>query len=204
MQLKNALADTNEYSQIIYGAPVVMKNKPIITRLLTKIKQKIYYKKEVLRCVKHLRDNTASFQVLCDFADFIKQMELSMFFNNSISNRDNTNRVNIPEKEKKNIIICDSKISNSTKEKVIRILMEKENVIITFSMSYSDSDDEIVDVNVRNNFGSKVVTNFHIVNHDMEFDSIHSYNLLNNVNIILQNTMADTFLEIYKESIKRV
>ena len=194
MQLKNALADSNEYSQIIYGAPVVMRNKSIITRLFTKIKQKIYYKKEVLRCAKHLRDNTASFQVLCDFADFIKQMELSMFFNNSISNRDNTNRVNIPEKEKKNIIICDSKISNLT----------KENVIIKFSMNYQDSDDEVVDVNVRNNFGSKVVTNFHIVNHDMEFDSIHSYNLLNNVNIILQNTMADTFLEIYKDSIKRV
>ena len=85
MQLKNALTDSNEYSQIIYGAPVVMKNRSIIIRLFTKIKQKIYYRKEVLRCVKHLRNNTASFNTLCDFADFIKQMELSMFFNNSFS-----------------------------------------------------------------------------------------------------------------------
>ena len=54
-----------------------------------------------------------------------------------------------------------------------------------------------------NNFGSKMTTNFHIVDQDTSFTDVHSYNLLNNVNVILQNTMAETFLSIYKDSLTR-
>lgn len=204
MRLKNALSHSSKFSSAIYEAPVITGDLTFIQKIKQKRKQKKHFKNEVLPIYKDLKYKTASFETLCDFADFIKQMELSMFFNNSVSNRDNTNRNNLEDKDKKNIIICDSNTSSSDKKKIIRILMEKENVLITFSMTYSDAEEKIVDVNVRNNFGSKMTTNFHIVDEEMDFSDVHSYNLLNNVNIILQNTMADTFMEIYKDSLNRV
>lgn len=203
MRLKNALSSSNKFSTVIYEAPVCTGDFSWSKRRELKKMQKKYFKKEVLPIYKKLKYETASFETMCDFADFIKQMELSMFFNNSVANRDNSNRNNLDEKDKKNIIICDTNTSSSEKKKVLRILMERENVLITFAMYLSESEEQIIDVNVRNNFGSKMTTNFHIVDQDTSFTDVHSYNLLNNVNVILQNTMAETFLSIYKDSLTR-
>lgn len=203
MQLKDALSHSSKFSSTIYEAPVITGDMGFIQKIKTKRKQKKHFKNTVLPIYNSLKFNTATFETLCDYTDFIKQMELSMFFNNSVSNRDNTNRVNLKEEEKRNIIICDNSTSSSTQKKILRILMEKENVLITFNMSIEDGERQIVDVNIRNNFGNKMTTNFHIVDQDTDFADIHSYNLLNNVNIILQNTMAETFMDIYKESLTR-
>jgi hypothetical protein len=203
MTMLSDVTSLNYLSNIIYEAPIILPSVHGFKKLKTKIKQHKHFKKTVLPMYYKLRDETASFSTMCVFADFIKQMELSMFFNNSVNNKDNSSRSNIPDEEKKNIIICDNSMANAGKEKVLKIIMEKDNVVITFKMK-RDYDDDIIDINVRNGFGSKISSNFHIVNANTDFGDLHMYNLLNNVNSILQNAMAETFLDIYFDAIDRV
>ena len=210
-KLKNAL-DTNPFTSIILAAPIVSNKDKLFTIfkayglsgvlkvLKEKRKEKKYYKKTILKTYYDLRDNTASFENMTDFADFLKQMEIMLFYNNSLSNRDNTPRVNIPEEDQKTILICDNKLQESTTQKKFRLLMEKENVEMVFIMHYSEYNEEVIDVSVSNKFASKVNTTFHIIDANTSFDNITYYNLLNNVNYILQNALADTFLTIYNRA----
>lgn len=200
MELTDAL-DNNPFSALIYEVPEIKPEYGFFKRLSIKRKRRKHFKKEILPKYKFLRDNTASFETMCYYADFLKQMELAQFHNNSIFNRDNTSRASIKDNEKKNIIVCDNSRQKSTKEKILRIIMEKKNVTITFKLYLSRDDEEVIDISVMNGFAAKIKTSYHIVNADTNFEDIHIYNLMYQVNQILQHCMAETFLQIYYDSL---
>jgi hypothetical protein len=80
--------------------------------------------------------------------------------------------------------------------------MQKEEVVIRFLMSRkwnpdTEKYDDIIDVKVNCDFGKKLYLNFKIINTKVDFESVHDYNLMYNINIILQDSMADLFETYY-------
>ena len=151
---------------------------------------------------KKLLNETASFETMCEFSDFVKILEISYFYHNDARYDENID-TDIR-------ILSDNKINDNTKKNII-ILLEKEHVTITFDMHkemvnnedvYDNNFKRCIDIRCRNEFGKKVETKFNVVNTRVTNEEINNntYCLLFNINNILNKAMSDLFLRYYKKA----
>lgn len=183
--------NNNEFASLIF-------NKPIKSWF----KERVYYHTKVKPVYKKLLNETASFETMCEFSDFIKILEMSYFYHND---------ARYDEKIDTDIrILSDNKINDDTKKNLI-ILLEKEHVTITFDMykemvdnheTLSNDFKRCIDIKCRNEFGKKVETKFNIVNSQVINEEINNntYCLLFNINHILNKAMGNLFLRYYKKA----
>lgn len=178
--------EDNKFSILIYSTPEYdPKNRTGLSLWLYNKKykrmRKHRYKYIILREAISLRWVTTSFETLCDYADFLKEMEL--VFQYSPSTDDNL------------ILFCDSSINQSYMKKTL-VLVVKDKFKAAFTLSEND-DEQIINIKVESFVGNKIKTTFNIVNAHTDFDSVHNYNLLNNINKYLREAMYQTFIDCY-------
>ena len=159
MQLKSCL-EQNRFSELVYGKPVYDPSK---------LFAKLRYKRK-------------SFECMCDFADFIKQMEMVIQYRNCIDSTEEPK------------LVCDNSLNSVDKKVLIYI---KPNDYTARFMMKIDKGDQVITIRVKNAFGKELTTDFTIVNANTEFGSIHHNNLLHNININLQREMANTLKRCY-------
>jgi hypothetical protein len=145
--------------------------------------------------IKKLRNTAPSFIMMCEMADFIKILEKVFFYKNDVRRlRDQGPLITK--------LLSDNNIDKED-EKALILEMQKEEVVIRFLMSRkwnpdTEKYDDIIDVKVNCDFGKKLYLNFKIINTKVDFESVHDYNLMYNINIILQDSMADLFETYYR------
>ena len=98
------------------------------------------------------------------------------------------------DEEKVDKLISDSKLINE--KKILILDLSKEQVIITFTMEHK-GEDEVIDIQVKYNFGKKSIMNYTVVNREAKYDSIHSENLMITILDRLQKAMAKLFWDYY-------
>lgn len=180
MQLKSCL-EQNRFSELVYGKPVYDPSK-LLAKLRYKRKTSKYYKKMIKPVMEELTSHSPSFECMCDFADFIKQMEMVIQYRNCIDSTEEPK------------LVCDNSLNSVDKKVLIYI---KPNDYTARFMMKIDKGDQVITIRVKNAFGKELTTDFTIVNANTEFGSIHHNNLLHNININLQREMANTLKRCY-------
>lgn len=178
--------ETNTLINLLYAKPDYNSYKD---KSFSKIRHRIakhkYRKNYILPVYNKLLNNSPSFDTMCIYADFIRLLEKVFFYKNDIVMND---------EEKVDKLISDSKLINE--KKILILDLSKEQVIITFTMEHK-GDDEVIDIQVKYNFGKKSIMNYTVVNREAKYDSIHSENLMITILDRLQKAMAKLFLDYY-------
>jgi len=193
MRLSNM--EDNMFAKMLYEKPMCQNKDSIFKKIKTYIKRKNYESTTIKPMVYRLRNTPPSFIVMCEMADFIKIIEKVFFYKNDIRNAKDTGELVTK-------ILSDNKITQDDK-KVIILEMQKDMVTMTFTMTKiynkeTDTYNDIINVVLYYAFGRKLLIKFDIINEKIEFESVHDLNLMYNINIILQNAMADLFEQYYK------
>lgn len=185
-------SQNNSFSNTLFDMPMYLLNplsaskvKLWFYNIAYKHHVRKYYKK-IKNLASVLRNRTPSFNTLCEFADFIKHMEMVYQYKNFID-----------KESDKPQVLCDTDINDSNKKTLILFIPKRFTA--TFIMT-EDSDGEWIKVKVENAFGKRLTTTFQINNKSFVYYdfTIYHNNLIYVVNHELQNAMADTFLECAK------
>jgi len=184
----------NTFAKLLYEKPLCKRGASIFERFKTWIKRKNYEAMDIKPTIKKLRNTSPSFVVLCEFSDFIRILEKVFFYKNDIR----TVKDDGPYVTR---LLSDSGI-NSSDMKVLIIEMQKELVTIKLIMTREYNEDakdydDIIDIQITYAFGKKLFINYKLINGEIELNSVHDHNLLYNINLMLQDLMADLFEEYY-------
>lgn len=186
--------EDNSFAQLLYDKPIAQRGDSTLKRIKKWFKERSYRANEIKPVIRRLRNIAPSFMVLCEFADFIKIIEKVFFYYNDIP----ANGVNNKTK-----IYADQKYE-STDKKILLLDMPKEKVTVKLTMTRRMNDegeqitfDDIVEGYMQYQFGKDLTLNFKIVNGKMDFKDAHDYNLMYNLNLIIQDAMADLLEEYY-------
>lgn len=135
-----------------------------------KKKEDAYMKIELM--VRSLKSTPPSFDALFDFASFVKCIEKVFFYKNDLTSK----------------ICCDSSLNEKTTRKLIFTLSD---VIIVLKLERLNSSDEYIDIVITRKFGKNMETKYSIKNQQMKINDCNDLMLINVVNNILQNSIAD-------------
>jgi hypothetical protein len=174
--MNNVNLKINKFMDYIYMKPKFSKTNGIwigIVNYLKAILQELNYKK----FMKQLKQIAPDFDLLWDFANFIKLLEVVFFYdNNSTTGR------------------YYSSTSYKDNENGFIINLHEQHLTLKFKLDRNDHDKITLEVDRR--FGHKIKTTFIIINRETNFDSIHDINLIYNINEILCREMP-ALLDIY-------
>lgn len=189
--------EENTFAKLLYEKPIAQRGDSLFKRIKKWFEEKDYRATEINPMIKKLRNTAPSFLTLCEFADFIKIIEKVFFYYNDIMTNNSVNSNPVTK------IYADQKY-DSTDKKVLIIDMPKERVTAKLTMTRRMNEeaegivfDDIVEGYMQYQFGKDLTLNFRIVNGEMDFKSVHDYNLMYNLNLVLQDVMADLFEEYY-------
>lgn len=193
MQLTNM--EDNMFANLLYDKPISQRGDSILKRIKKWFKRKEYEANTIKPMIKKLRNTAPSFITMCEMTDFIKILEKVFFYKNDVRRQSDEGPLITK-------LLSDNNIDKPD-EKALMLEMQKEEVTMRFLMSRrfnadSEKYDDIIDVKVNFYFGKKLYLNYKIINTKVEFESAHDYNLMYNINIILQDSMADLFEKYYK------
>lgn len=135
-----------------------------------KKKEESYEK--ILLFVQKLRTIPPSFDTLFDFASFVKSVEKVFFYKNDLTSK----------------ICCDSSLNEKTSRKLIFTL---NDVVIVLKMDRLNISDEYIDILITRKFGKNMETKYSIKNQQMKYNDCNDLMLVNVLNNILQNCLAD-------------
>lgn len=182
--------ETNYLMNKLYSKPQrISFSKSIIGTIKYKRALYKFKKEEIMPVYNKLLTESPDFNVMYMYSDFIRLIERVFFYRNALDRYDD----NTPKVDK---LVCDSDI-NST-NKILILDLENENVMITFNI-YKENEQCIIDMKVRYEFGKKSTMNYKIVDRYIEYDSIHSENLMITIIDRLQKAMAKLFLDYYNK-----
>lgn len=182
--------ETNYLMNKLYSKPQrISFSKSIIGTIKYKHALYKFKKEEIMPVYNKLLTESPDFNVMYMYSDFIRLLERVFFYRNALDRYDD----NTPKVDK---LVCDSDI-NST-NKILILDLENENVMITFNI-YKENEQCIIDMKVRYEFGKKSTMNYKIVDRHIEYDSIHSENLMITIIDRLQKAMANLFLDYYNK-----
>lgn len=189
--------ENNMFARMIYEKPIHQRGDSILKKIKFWIKRKEYEKTVINPMIASLRNTAPSFITMCEMTDFIKIIEKVFFYKNDIRKSWETG-------EMETRLLSDNKITSNDIKRMI-LEMQEEMVTIVFKMTRkynmeTSEYDDIIDVKLTCEFGKKLHIQFSIINTEIEFNSIHDYNLMYNINIILQDAMADIFEEYYNKA----
>ena len=145
---------------------------------------------EVLKTdVDEIRNcSSLDFDTLFNFGTFIRDMEKVFFYHN-----DETSTVS-----------CDSNTENTNAR---NIYINIDDTIIKLNLKVAvgpdNSRNEHIDVTVQRNFGKKMTNKFHIVNRECKFSNKTDVILMDRLNIIIANAVADFYLQ-YIELVHKI
>jgi hypothetical protein len=187
--------ETNTFAKLLFDKPAPQRNDSIIKRIKLWFKRKNYEYTSIKPMINKLRNTAPSFITMCEIADFIKILEKVFFYKNDI--RKSTDTTPLETR-----LLADNKIDSIDKKAII-LEMQKEMITISFIMTRdynatTEKYDDIIKVSLYYDFGRKLHIEYKIVNTKIEFDSVYDYNLMYNINILLQDAIADLFEKYYK------
>lgn len=186
--------EDNMFAKLIYEKPVHQRGDSIFKKIKYWIKRRDYEKSVINPMINKLRNTSPSFMIMSEMSDFIKIVEKVFFYKNDMRKSWETGVLETR-------ILSDNSI-NSDDFKMMILELQKEMVTIVFKMTRKYNEDikdydEIIEVKLSYSFGKKLHIVFKIINTVIEFDSVHDYNLMYNINIILQDAIANIFEEYY-------
>lgn len=161
------------------------------------IKERIYYFKEIRPLLKRIKKGPIPFNMMVEFSNFIKIIEIVWFYHNDIKY--------IKDIDDEIRIISDNQIGNNQKKNLTILVEGKATIIINMEhiIEVQGTDGkEMIYIDCRNEFGKKINTKFEITNAEITGGEINdnNYNLLYNINHLLQELMFKLFKTYYKKA----
>lgn len=194
MECKNRSMEDNMFAKILYEKPVCQRNDSKFKRIITWFKRKNYEDTVVKPMIRRLRNESPSYIIMTEMADFIRILELVFFYRNT------TKKEWDKDKELKTKLLSDVDMkSHKDDPKDLILEIQDKDVTITFCMyrKYNIETQKLedyIEIEAYYDFGKKLIIKFCVIDRVVgDFDSIHHYNLLYNINLILQDAMADLF-----------
>lgn len=123
---------------------------------------------------RFIRTTVPSFDTLFEFGSFIKSIEKVFFYKN-----DSTA-----------VVCCDSKLSDKTSR---RLVFSLSDVRIVVKLDRLNRYDEYIDITISRTYGKNMETKFSIKNGEMEYIDCNDFMLINVLNYLFQNIIADLF-----------
>lgn len=161
-------------------------------------KERIYYFKKIRPILKKIEKGPIPFIWMVEFSNFVKILEMVWFYHNDIKY--------VEGLDEDIRIISDNKIDDNTK-KNLTILLEKQKVTIIINMERFRDEDidtittDVINIDCRNEFGKKLNTKFEIVDGKITGHiNDNTYNLMYNINHILQESMYKLFKTYYNKA----
>ena len=180
--------ESNKYMNILYAKPQRSSfDKGLLGTIKYKLKEHTYRKNIIIPLYNELLNTSPSFDVMYTYSDFIRLLERVFFYKNAMLKND---------EEKYDKLVSDSELNNL--KKVLILDLGNDDVFITFTMDYRD-EDEVIEIKVKYNFGKKASQTYVVVNREVNYDSIHSENLMITILERLQKAMAKLFLDYYNK-----
>ena len=174
------------FEEVQFGEKPVKEKKRFFNKNKEKSKRDKIYEMAMDK-VEFIKNNIPDFGKLFDFCTFIRSMEKVFFFKN----------------DNKSIVSSDSDINNfSTRNMYINT----DNYMIKIYLTRTDNyATENIEIQVTRKFGKKLTNNFKIKNRDIVYNDSDDLMLINVLNMLLQNIMANVFKSyidaIYNEEI---
>ena len=174
------------FEEVQFGEKPVKEKKRFFNKNKEKSKRDKIYEMAMDK-VEFIKNNIPDFSKLFDFCTFIRSMEKVFFFKN----------------DNKSIVSSDSDINNfSTRNMYINT----DNYMIKIYLTRTDNyTTENIEIQVTRKYGKKLTNNFKIKNRDIVYNDSDDLMLINVLNMLLQNIMANIFKSyidaIYNEEI---
>ena len=174
------------FEEVQFGEKPVKEKKRFFNKNKEKSKRDKIYEMAIDK-VEFIKNNITDFSKLFDFCTFIRSMEKVFFFKN----------------DNKSIVSSDSDINNfSTRNMYINT----DNYMIKIYLTRTDNyTTENIEIQVTRKYGKKLTNNFKIKNRDIVYNDSDDLMLINVLNMLLQNIMANVFKSyidaIYNEEI---
>lgn len=185
--------ESNKFINLLYRKPLRSYfDKNLIGFFKYKFKERKYYKENIKPLYNELKTQSPDFNTMYEYADFIRLLERVFFYKNSYDKEYDGDK-----------LLCESNVGVSPKIMILDLV--KDDVIIAFKIYkesqtiLSTSYDEVIEIRVNYNFGKKSTMNYKIVNREVDYDSIHSENLMITILERLQEAMAKLFLDYYNK-----
>ena len=155
---------------------IFLFNKIFLFKNKRKIKMSDFTYEKGLDKVNYLKSNVPTFDKLYDFCTFIRSMEKVYFFKNDIHN----------------IISSDYNLKEITKRNLY-INTDNYRITINLELFPDDYNGEVIDVQIFRKYGKKLTNNFKIKDRNVVYNDSDDLMLMNVLNMLLQNIMANTF-----------
>lgn len=185
--------ESNKFINLLYRKPLRSYfDNNLIGFFKYKFKERKYYKENIKPLYNELKTQSPDFNTMYEYADFIRLLERVFFYKNSYDKEYDGDK-----------LLCESNVGVSPKIMILDLV--KDDVIIAFKIYkesqtiLSTSYDEVIEIRVNYNFGKKSTMNYKIVNREVDYDSIHSENLMITILERLQEAMAKLFLDYYNK-----
>lgn len=157
----NRMNDDNKYFSILFNKPELPKNKSLFKRIKYHFQEREYFRTKVKTIIDKWDKDYPDWIDLCEFSDFIRLLEKSMFYNNNLRKAED-------DYELIDKLTSDNPIDGSGDKKYLVLELQKEKVCIIFTM-HDSNDRWIVDVKIQYYGGKKLAVQFSI-DGSMQYD----------------------------------
>lgn len=195
----------------IKNDPDNYENKTIKNGLLSKIKETEYKpEKEFYKKLKEFidtnlnqdSDHPVQFNIIWEFCQFIRWAEKALFYENDLNNRvivDSGMTAGITDNNPRVIVFQSQSTSTTIKlelKKEMLLQTREDSILDINTMDTVPDKSHIITLEVIRSFGKKMKSKYIIVNGQVKYNDLSDIYLMNTVNRIIKDGIANVFREI--------